>query len=92
MKLYKLKHLPTGLFFTPSKGSGNLSTKGKIYIDRIPTLEWCKQIRIQLYPETKSNKNKILIETFNLDTTKWKIDECFKTEPEDWEIIELKND
>ena len=32
MKPYKLKHIPTGLYYQPRKSSGNqLSKKGKIY-------------------------------------------------------------
>ena len=89
MKLYKLKHLPTGLFYTPSKGSGNLSTKGKIYVNLIPKLDWCKQVRIIFHPEVKSKKNKVLSETFNVDLTKYRVDEIFRTKPEDWEIIEI---
>lgn len=94
MKLYKLKHLPTGLFFTPSKGSGNLSSKGKIYINRKPELKWVESIRIVFYPNpvSKSQKNKKLLEFFQIDVNKWRIDECFKTNPEDWEIIEIGHD
>lgn len=89
MKLYKLKHLPTGLYFTPSRGSGNLSTKGKVYIDRIPDLKWIETIRIVIYTNVVSNKNKILMETFDIDTEMWRIDKYFKTDPTDWEIEEL---
>jgi hypothetical protein len=30
---YRLKHIPTGLYFTPSKSGTNLDKRGKIYID-----------------------------------------------------------
>ena len=30
---YRLKHIPTGLYFTPSTSGSNLSKRGKIYID-----------------------------------------------------------
>jgi hypothetical protein len=30
---YRLKHIPTGLYFTPSKSGTNLDTRGKIYVD-----------------------------------------------------------
>lgn len=88
-KLYKLKHIPTGLYFTPSKGYGNLSAAGKIYINRIPDLKWVKTIRVRFYPETKSMKNKLLSEHFKCDMTKYCVDEYFSTKPEDWEIIEF---
>lgn len=90
MKLYKLKHIPTGLFFTPSKGSGNLSTSGKIYINLIPKLDWCKNIRVICFPGSKSMKTKILCENFNIDLSKYIFDEYFKTNPEDWQIIEIE--
>ncbi len=90
MKLYKLKHLPTGLFYTPSKGSGNLSSTGKIYVNRIPNLKWCEVIRIKFYTDIKSKKNQLLIEHFKLDTSRYIVDNHFKTNPEDWGIIELQ--
>ena len=31
MKPYKVKHIPTGLYYQPSKGGNNLSPRGKIY-------------------------------------------------------------
>ena len=90
MKLYKLKHLPTGLFYTPSKGSGNLSAKGKIYVGIVPQLKWCEHVRIRLNPESKSKKNHLLIDHFKLDTQKYRIDSYFKTNPSAWEIIEIQ--
>lgn len=30
---YRLKHIPTGLYFTPAKSGTNLDKRGKIYID-----------------------------------------------------------
>jgi hypothetical protein len=32
MKPYRIKHIPTGLYYKPSKGGSNLSTKGKVYL------------------------------------------------------------
>ena len=90
MKLYKLKHLPTGLFYTPSKGSGNLSVKGKIYVGIYPQLSWCNQVRIKFYTDQKNKKNQLLIEHFKLDTSRYIVDSCFKTDPSDWEIIEIQ--
>ena len=39
MKVYKILHKPTGLYFTPSNGYGNLSTTGKMYA-RTPSLNY----------------------------------------------------
>lgn len=94
MKLYKLKHLPTGLFFTPSKSAGNLSTTGKVYVDLIPKFSWVNQIRIQVpYCSKLTKKNEIICNYFKLEHSPNKrIDSYFKTQQNDWEIIELKND
>ena len=48
MKIYKLKHIPTGLYYIPSKGNGNLSTKGKIYSSK-PKIEWGLTLRIKIF-------------------------------------------
>jgi hypothetical protein len=90
MKLYKLKHLPTGLYFTPSKGSGNLSVKGKVYVNIVPRLEWCENVRIKFYTDIISKKNQLLVEHFKLDTSRYIVNTCLKTLPSDWEIIEIQ--
>lgn len=94
MKLYKLRHIPTGLFFTPSKGNGNLSTKGKVYVDIIPRLEWIGNLKIVIWSSSgkMSKTHKLICDYFNLDFNGGMVNEYVKTNPEDWEIIELKND
>lgn len=86
MKVYKIKHLPTGLFYTPNKGSGNLSIKGKIYQQK-PLLSWCKTIRIQKW-SANSRLFKTLEAYFKLPDTGY-IDKYVQTDLSDWEIIEL---
>lgn len=88
MKLYKIKHIPTGLFYIPSRGSGNLSIKGKIYVDRIPSLDWCKTIRIQKW-SSNTKLFKILTKYFDLPENGY-VNEYFKTKQTDWEIIEVE--
>lgn len=34
MKAYRLKHIPTGLYYQPSKGGNNLSKRGKVYLTK----------------------------------------------------------
>ena len=95
MKVYKILHKPTGLFFTPSKGYGNLSVKGKIY-DRVPLLTWAgRSIRIVIKKWSKEKINKkeqTIIDYFdiqkNIRGDYW-IDKYFPANLEDWEIIEL---
>lgn len=92
IKLYRLKHKPTGLYFTPSKGNGNLSKKGKIYINRIPSLDWVKNIRIKIFNFKKdpSGINKMICEFFNIDYNKGFVDKYVKSNIDDWIIEEYK--
>lgn len=75
MKVYKIKHIPTGLFFKPSvyRNKSNLSKNGKIYTSK-PSLKWldCGYH----HPIPKKD---------------WKNDdyEYRKFIEKDWEIIEL---
>lgn len=100
MKVYKILHKPSGLYFTPSAGSGNLSLTGKIY-SRKPSLLVCIGgiIRIVIYARDKdklSKRNQIILNNFKIpkkDTwvhgTTLHIDTLVNTAYEDWEIIEL---
>jgi hypothetical protein len=95
MKVWKIKHKPTGLFFTPSKGLGNFSTNGKLYSKK-PKLEWAygssSRVCVKTWSGQKiSKKNQILIDYFHIEPDKdsyW-VDTYFLTKEEDWEIIEL---
>lgn len=90
MKVYKLKHIPTGLFFTPSKGNGNLSKTGKLY-SKPPSLKWVEQIRIKIFSWDKEPKghHKLIVDYFNLNWNNGRIDKTVKTNKENWKIIEL---
>ena len=89
MKVYKLLHKPTGLYFVPSKGNGNFSIKGKIYSSK-PNLDWTERCRIVFYKKNKpSKKEEVLIKYFNIDVSSsyiWTVDVYVKTKPEEWEI------
>jgi hypothetical protein len=96
MKVYKILHKPTGLYFTPSQGSGNLSTTGKIY-SRKPSLTVCigGSIRIIVHEwkdKKLSKKLQTIVNFFEIpkpeNETYW-IDKHFSTPYEDWEIVEL---
>lgn len=97
MKVYRILHTPTGLFYTPSRGSGNLSDKGKLYAGRKPSLDWCTTIRVIIRGQGKTKKQRTLIEYFGIEPTGtntsgnpifW-IDTYFKTPREQWEIVEV---
>ena len=50
MELYRIKHIPTGLYVTPNKrGDGNLSKKGEVYKTphRWTTLQKYPDVRVR---------------------------------------------
>lgn len=90
MKVYRLQHTPTGLYYTPSKGNGNLSKTGKIY-SKPPSLTWIRIIRIKIFSWKREphGHHKTIVDYFNLDWNNGRVDTHVKTKPEDWKIIEL---
>lgn len=40
MKAYRLKHIPTGLYYQPAKGGNNLSERGKVYLTNANPLSY----------------------------------------------------
>jgi hypothetical protein len=95
MKVYKILHKPTGLYFTPSVGYGNLSITGKIY-SRKPSLDYVGggvRIIIKKWSNEKlTKKQKIICDYFDIKPDErgiyW-IDTYKNTDKSDWEIIEL---
>jgi hypothetical protein len=90
MKVYKLRHNPTGLFYQPSKGNGNLSKKGKIYSSK-PKINWALGLRIKInsWKSEPTGHHKIICEYFGIPFGNGYIDTYVRTVPENWEIIEL---
>ena len=86
MKIYKLKHIPTGLYFQPSRTNGNFSTNGKIYQSK-PNIDWALTVRIRGRESSKCIK--ILNLFFKLTFTYGRCDQHFNTNNNDWEIIEI---
>lgn len=91
MICYRIKHKPTGLYFKPSRGESNLSSKGKIYTS-LPSLKWTGDtIRIRFRGDAikkLSKAKKILVNHFNLNEEfdyLW-VDQYVKVPFEDWEI------
>ncbi|MBW3020185.1 hypothetical protein KY334_02735 [Candidatus Woesearchaeota archaeon] len=97
MKVYKILHKPTGLFFTPSNGSGNLSTTGKVYPKK-PTLSWIGnsiRIIVKTNSEKLSKKNKLIVDHFNIGLNEnfsnkcyW-VDQHYNVNESDWEIVKF---
>lgn len=42
MKAYRIKHIPTGLYYQPARGGSNLSEKGKVYLTNANGLSYNK--------------------------------------------------
>lgn len=42
MKAYRIKHIPTGLYYQPTKGGSNLSVKGKVYLTNVTRFSYNK--------------------------------------------------
>lgn len=40
MKAYRIKHIPTGLYYQPVKGGNNLSKRGKVYLTNANPLSY----------------------------------------------------
>lgn len=91
INLYRIKHKPTGFYYTPSKGSGNLSKKGKVYVGRKPSLDYVKviTIKLRLYSDRAKKLNKSIIDYFNIniDQERYFYSKLFETNLEDWEIV-----
>ena len=85
MRVYKLKHIPTGLFYKPKMGrfksdSTNLSPTGKIYTRP----QDAKPSRMLI------NVNDSQISKFNLKPdTRYTWGNILETKEEDWKTIEF---
>lgn len=86
-----MRHIPTGLYFKPSQSAGNLSKKGKGYVDRKPDIKWGRIIRIRFYINKTPNKlQQMLIDHFNLELKYTnQVDSYISTIESDWEIVEI---
>lgn len=93
MKVFKILHKPTGLYFKPSNGTSNLSKKGKIYSSN-PSLSWIgTTITIKFYPNGKLNEmQRKIVEHFHLEIpeNRWKVHQYVQVPKSDWEIIEIE--
>ncbi len=75
MKIYRLKHKPTGLYFKPSRhgSKSNLSKNGKVY-NQIPSFSYVKNGYHHPLKKKWPEKNY----------------ELRKYHPDDWEIEEME--
>jgi ribosomal protein S30 len=85
---YKLKHIPTGMFYTPVKGYGNnLTKKGKVYNQK-PPIPGSVRLRFFSVRKNETKQTKLLKEVFNIKSIPGEyINDYFHTNHSDWEII-----
>jgi len=90
MTIWKILHKPTGLYFTPNRGRGNLSKGGKLYTTP-PSLTWCETLRLVLWRRGDhwGPRDLLIIEHWGLDPAPHFIDTYVNTPPEDWQIIAM---
>ncbi len=87
MIIYKIKHRQTGLFYTPSRGGNNLTSKGKIY-DKRPCLKLIDTVRVVIWKKRKyTAKEQAILDCFGIEITDYKIDKRFGTPESQWEIV-----
>lgn len=97
MKVYRIKHKPTGLYYTPTSMNGsNLSSKGKAYVGKPPKTEDkdCIRIQLHIWSGDRINKNqKKIIDYFNIQPdergTYW-ANKYFRGEKDNWEVEEIE--
>lgn len=82
--VYKLRHVPTGLFYQPVKGrwsreKSNLSTRGKIY----ETHQYPKDLHTGGVTVSENIINK-----YSLNVKKTNYGNYLTTSENDWEIVE----
>jgi hypothetical protein len=97
MKCFRIKHVPTELYFIHSKvGKGNLSMKGKIYTKKPSLAQLPYSIRITFYMPRITKKAIILCNYFKIpiyngfDRVLYDVDRYFKVPKTDWQIEEIE--
>lgn len=88
MKPYKLKHIPTGLYFQPHKHRGShLSKNGKIYQTKSNGIDnlRCNKETFTIYCEKGSQIHKKTKEKFDWQECKWSYNQLrAETRSLDW--------
>lgn len=87
--VYKLRHIPTGLFYQPVKGrwskdKSNLSKRGKLY----ETKQYPKPEEVSSTYSVHISES--LISQFKVAHQKNRFGQYLTSNPEDWEVVEYK--
>ena len=87
---YKIKHLPTGLFFRPGNGMGRMLNKiGKTY-DKKPSLQYVKSGLVSAYKDENGNLmhwNRDFPNREEVLCLKYDSNTYIKFDPTEWKII-----
>lgn len=90
MKPYRLKHIPTGLYYKPNS-SNTLSKKGKIYQTKGNVITYLNSTSIEIYCIKDSTIHKLTKDVLNWIDLGYIIGSklYFETKVSDWEKEEL---
>lgn len=97
MNIFRIKHVPTGLYYGPANTTGNLGKVGKIYHRKQPYPTYIT-IRFKSSRGVISKENQRLVDYFNLDVSKIKKGQWFsfrehiKTDDSQWEFEPIKTE
>lgn len=83
---YRLKHIPTGLYYSPVRKNGNLTKIGKVYV-RKPNIGTGIYCTIRVYRSTKGVQT--LINHFKIDTSLGYTNKRYFVPANEWEVIQL---
>lgn len=92
LKLYRLLHKPTGLFYTPKKGNhSHLSLKGKVFTFKVKTNHAGTELEIPGSYFKNSSIRKRIIEKLGQSAiieSNSTIYARIRTQESDWEVIQ----
>lgn len=96
MDIFRIKHIPTGLYYKPAGTTGNLSATGKLYSRKQPKPTYIT-VRFHTSRGILRKEHKLMVDAFNIDTSKLKKGKWFsfrdriQTEESDWEFETIKS-
>lgn len=96
MKPYRLKHKPTGLYYTPVKGryenQSNLSKNGKVYLNKINALTGVGDTIIIYVSIKQYEKMKDVFDKLGAEKSKWNRVYTLRSKKSDFEVEPLDID
>lgn len=89
MEVFKIRHIPTGLFWQPHKHRGStLSKTGKVYAKRSFAESAIKTVHVQV--AENSVVHRLTKNVLNFEKINWSLGQLrYRGKKEDWEIVTL---